>query len=121
MKIPNTNISLDELLDQLPFVVHFVDNEGILRWQNKTAAALPANQPRVIGANIKDCHAHAESVEEVGRIFDDFRKGRMEPHYYVTPAGNKAVKIPVYDADGKFAGILSYSHPTGKPPVERTF
>ena len=121
MNIPNTNISLDELLDQLPLVVHFVDNDGVLRYQNKTAAALPAFAERVVGVNIKDCHAHAESLEEIGKIYDDFRKGRKEPHYYMTPTGRKSVKVPVYDAKGNFAGILSFSHPVGMPSVERTF
>jgi DUF438 domain-containing protein len=121
MNIPNTNITIEELLDQMPMAMHFVDNDGVLRYQNKMAAARPAKGERKVGVNIRDCHAHPESIEEVGRIFEDFRKGRKEPHFYITPAGNKAVKTPVYDKEGKFIGILSYSYPVGVPLVKRTF
>ena len=43
MTIPNTNITLEELLDRIPLAVQYVDKDGFLRYLNKTAAARPAN------------------------------------------------------------------------------
>ena len=120
MKIPNTDITLEELLDQMPMNVQYVDKDGFLRYQNKAAAARPAKTERKVGVNIKDCHALPESLVTIGRIFEDFRRGRKEPHYYVSKRGRKSMKVPVFDAAGNFTGILSYSHPIGHPKPERT-
>jgi DUF438 domain-containing protein len=120
MKIPNTDLTLEELLAKLPITIHYVDNEGFLRYHNKIAAS-PAGSMRKIGVNIKDCHAHPESLVEIERIYQDFRNGRKEPHYYVNLAGEKVTKVPIFNAEGKLLGILSFSHPAGPPPVERTF
>ncbi|MFC1991844.1 PAS domain-containing protein [Chloroflexota bacterium] len=121
MKIPNTNITLEDLLDHMPIGVHFVDKDGFLRYQNRLAASRPAPVRREVGVNIKDCHAHPESLEAIEFIFDDFRRGRKEPHFYITPTGRKAVKVPISDAEGNFVGILSYGHPVGLPATSRTF
>ena len=57
----------------------------------------------------------------IERIFEDFRQGRKEPHFYVSKKGNKAMKVPIFDKEGNFIGVLSYSHPVGFPETERTF
>lgn len=121
MKISNANITLEELLDQLPMRLQYVDKDGFLRYLNKADALHPANGKREVGVNIKDCHAHPESLEMIERIFEDFRHGRKEPHFYVTPAGNKSMKVPIFDEQGEFMGILSFSHPVGIPKESRTF
>ena len=67
------------------------------------------------------CHAEPESLKMIERIFDDFRKGRKEPHFYVSKNGNKAMKVPIFDTEGNFIGVFSYSHPVGFPTTDRTF
>jgi DUF438 domain-containing protein len=121
MKIPNTNITLEGLLDQLPIRIQYVDKDGFLRYLNKTDASYPANGKREVGVNIRDCHARPESVEMIERIFEDFRQGRREPHYYVSSAGKKSIKVPIFDEQGEFIGILSFSHPVSVPSTSRTF
>ncbi|MCE5262569.1 MAG: PAS domain-containing protein [Deltaproteobacteria bacterium] len=121
MTIPDTNITLETLLDQILLDVQFVDTDGFLRYLNKTAAARPANCKREIGVNIRDCHAKAESLQMVERIMKDFKQGRKEPHYYVSQTGRVAIKVRVFDADGSFIGIMAYSYPAGFPNPERTF
>lgn len=101
--------------------VQYVDKDGFLRYLNKAAAARPANGKREVGVNIRDCHAHPESLEMIERIFEDFRQGRKEPHYYITSTGKKSLKVPIFDAEGNFIGVLAYSHPVGLPEPDRTF
>jgi len=60
MTIPDTDISLEVLLDRMPPDVQFVDADGFLRYMNKIAAARPANVKRMIGVNVRDCHAGPE-------------------------------------------------------------
>ncbi len=84
MTIPNTNITLEELLDQIPMEVQYVDKDGFLRYLNKAAAARPANGKRESGVNIQNCHAKPESLEMIKRIFEDFKKGRKEPHFFTS-------------------------------------
>ena len=121
MTIPNTNITLEELLDQIPLDVQFVDKDGFLRYLNKVAAERPANGKREVGVNIRDCHAKPESLQMIDRILEDFRQGRKEPHYYVSQTGRKSLKVPIFDAEGNFIGVLAYSHPVGLPKPDRTF
>ena len=121
MTIPDTHITLEDLMDQLPTDVQFVDKDGFLRYMNKTAAARPAPRKREIGVNIRDCHAEPESLRMIERILEDFRQGRKEPHYYVSQVGRVSLKVPVFDAAGSFIGILAYSYPAGFPNPERTF
>ncbi len=121
MKIPNTDITLEELLDQIPMNLQYVDKDGFLRYLNKAAAARPANAKREAGVNIQDCHALPESLKMIERIFEDFRHGRKEPHFYVSKKGNKSMKVPIFNAEGEFIGVLSYSHPVGFPTTDRTF
>jgi DUF438 domain-containing protein len=63
MNIPNTNITLEEVLDQMPLNIQFVDNNGFVRYLNKAAAARPAKGKREVGVNIQNCHARPESLE----------------------------------------------------------
>jgi DUF438 domain-containing protein len=121
VNIPNTNITLEEVLDQMPLNIQFVDHDGFVRYLNKTAAARPAKGKREIGVNIQNCHARPESLEKIGRILEDFRSGREEPHYYINREGNKSIMVPIFSAQDEFIGILSYSHPVGYPEPERTF
>ena len=121
MTIPNTNITLEELLDQIPMTVQYVDKDGFLRYLNKAAAARPANGKREVGVSIQDCHAYPESLERIERMFEDFKKGRKEPHFYITKTGKLSMKVPIFDAAGNFIGVLAYSHPIGLPKPERTF
>jgi uncharacterized protein len=121
MTIPDTDITLEALLDHMPMDVQFVDKDGFLRYMNKAAAARPANCKRELGVNIRDCHAKPESLRMIERIVGDFKGGRKEPHYYVSKTGRVSVKVPVFDADGRFIGILAYSYPAGFPDLERTF
>jgi len=94
MLIPNTGITLEELLDRVPLAVQYVDKDGFLRYLNKTAAARPANIKREVGIDIRDCHAKPECLEMIERIFEDFRQGRKEPHYYVTSGIRKTIMVP---------------------------
>ena len=121
MKIPNTNITLEEVLDQMPMNLQFVDKDGFLRYLNKAAALRPAKGKREVGVNIQNCHARPESLEKMGRILDDFRNGQKDPHYYIDKEGNKSIMVPIFNSEGKFMGILSYSHPVGYPRPDRTF
>jgi DUF438 domain-containing protein len=121
MKIPDTDITLEDLLDRLPIRVQYVDKDGFLRYLNKADAAHPANGKREVGVNIRDCHARPESIEMIERIFADFRQGRRAPHFYVSPSGNKSIKVPVFNDQGEFIGVLSFSHPVGVPETTRTF
>ena len=121
MKIPNTSITLEELLDQIPLDVQYVDKDGFLRYLNKTAAVRPANGKREAGVNIRNCHTKPESLEMIERIFEDFRQGRKESHYYVSSASRKTLMVPIFDAEGNFIGVLSYIHPIGVPEHDRTF
>jgi DUF438 domain-containing protein len=66
MNIPNTNITLEEVLDQMPLNIQFVDNNGFVRYLNKAAAARPAKGKREVGVNIQNCHARPESLETIG-------------------------------------------------------
>ncbi|NNG07518.1 MAG: hypothetical protein HKM90_07265 [Desulfobacteraceae bacterium] len=121
MNIPNTNITLEEVLDQMPLNIQFVDNNGFVRYLNKAAAARPAKGKREVGVNIQNCHARPESLETIGRILKDFRSGRKEPHYYINKEGNKSIMVPIFNAEDEFIGTLTYSHPVGYPEPERTF
>ena len=121
MTIPDTAITLEELLDRIPLAVQYVDKDGFLRYLNKAAAARPANVKREVGINIRNCHANPESLEMIARIFDDFRKGRKEPHYYVTSGIRKTIMVPIFDAEGNFTGVLTCIHPLGLPEPDRTF
>jgi len=120
MKIPNTDFTLEEVLEQMPLNLQFVDKDGIVRYLNKAAAMRPAKVKREVGVDIKNCHARAESLEKIGRILDDFRNGRKEPHYYINKEGNKSIMAPIF-ADDRFAGVLTYSHPIDRPSPESTF
>ncbi len=121
MKIPDTNITLEEVLDQMPMNIQFVDKDGFVRYLNKVASLRPAKGKREIGVNIQNCHARPESLEKIGRILKDFRNGRKEPHYYINKEDNKTIMVPIFNSDDKFIGTLSYSHPVGYPEPERTF
>jgi len=121
MNIPNTDISLEELLNQMPMDIQYVDKDLFLRYLNRVAAAKPSNVKREAGINIRNCHAKPESLEMIERIFEDFRQGRKEPHFYITSKGRLAMKIPIFDAEDKFIGVLAYSHPVGLPKPDRTF
>ena len=73
MKIPDTNCTLEEVLDQIPMNLQFVDKDGFLRYLNKAAAMRPAKGKREVGVHIRDCHARSESLEKIGHILNDFR------------------------------------------------
>lgn len=121
MMIPNRMIPLEELLDRIPLAVQYVDKDGFLQYQNKTAAARPAKIKREVGINIRNCHTKPESVAAIERIFEDFRQGRKEPHHYVTEGIRKTILVPVFDRDDHFIGVLSCIHPLGLQEPERTF
>jgi DUF438 domain-containing protein len=107
MTIPDTNVTLEELLDRIPLAVQYVDKDGFLRYLNKAAAARPANIKREVGINIRNCHAKPESLEMIERIFEDFRQGREEPHYYATSASSKTIMVPILNAGENFIGVPS--------------
>ncbi len=121
MTIPDTNVTCEELLDRIPLAVQYVDKDGFLRYLNKAAAARPAIIKREVGINIRNCHAKPESIEMIERIFEDFRQGRKEPHYYATSAGSKTIMVPIFDTGENFIGVLSCIHPLGLPEPARTF
>jgi DUF438 domain-containing protein len=121
MTIPDTSVTIEELLDRIPLAVQYVDKDGFLRYMNKVAAARPAKIKREVGINIRNCHAKPESLEMIERIFEDFKQGRKEPHYYVTSGIRKTIMVPVFDAGDNFIGVLSCIHPLGLPEPDRTF
>ena len=65
MKIPNTNITLEDLLDQLPINIQFVDNEGFVRYLLEN---LPPFMPEYV--NIKRVNAGllAPSEDEASQL-----------------------------------------------------
>jgi hypothetical protein len=67
MTIPDTNVTLEELLDRTSLAVQYVDKDGFLPYLNKAAAARPANIKREVGINIRNCHAKPESLEMIER------------------------------------------------------
>jgi DUF438 domain-containing protein len=121
MNIPDTNVSIEFLLDRLPIGVHFVDKDGYLRYQNKVVAARSPNGESELGVNIWNCHKKAESIKSINLLFGDFRKGRKEPHYRVTSEGRKSVKVPIFDTNDEFIGVLSFDHPVGVPEILKTY
>lgn len=121
MQIANTAVTLEEILDQMPMNVQFVDKEGYVRYLNKAAALRPAKGKREVGVNIRNCHARPESLEKIKRILADFKGGRKEPHYYINKEGHKSIMVPIFNPQDEFMGTLSYSHPIGYPAPERTF
>lgn len=121
MKIENTDMTLEAILDQMPMHLQFVDKDGFLRYLNQMAAKRPARGKREVGVNIQNCHARPESLEGISRIMNDFRNGRMDPHYYTNKDGKKVTMVPIFTPEGEFTGILSYAHPVGQPKPDRTF
>jgi DUF438 domain-containing protein len=118
-----TGFELEELLDQIPVGLTYADSDGIIRYRNRAAAQRPSPRPRDIGINIRDCHARAESVENIDKIYADFEQGRKIPHHYVskrTGIKELVTLIPVFKDEG-FTGCLSVVHPLELKEKSRTF
>lgn len=62
MNLPDTKTTLEEILNQMPSNIQFVDNNSFVRYLNKVAAARPVKGKREVGVNIQNCHARPESL-----------------------------------------------------------
>ena len=40
---------------------------------------------------------------------------------YVTAQGEQSMKVPVFNKQGEFMGVLAYTHPLGTPETDRPF
>lgn len=117
------NKSLHEnILDYMKVAVTYVDADGQILYANTAARKRPSPAPRDVGVNIRDCHKDA-SNEKIVEIFRDFRKGRSEPHHYVSTLGGRRVlvtMIPMFEA-GEFSGCVSQVHPLTLEGPEKSF
>lgn len=114
--------NLERVLDHLNIPVTSVDADGKILYVNAAAVKRPSKTPRDVGLNIRQCHK-AESNEKITTIFDDFKNGRSEPHFYVSRAGGKkelVTIIPVFES-GVFSGCVSQITPMDLEGPERSF
>jgi len=118
-----TNLELEELLDQIPVGLTYADADGVIRYRNRAAAQRPSPRPRDIGVNIRDCHAQPKSLKKIDEIYADFNRGRQTPHHYVsarTGIKELVTLIPIF-TDAQFRGCLSVVHPLELKGESRTF
>lgn len=97
--------------------------DGVILYRNQAAANRPTPGPRDVGRNISTCHAEPESLATIHRIFDEFRQGRREPHFYVGArlGGRELVTlVPIFEGDA-FVGCLSVIHTLEPPAVAKSF
>ncbi|WP_287587348.1 PAS domain-containing protein [Candidatus Borrarchaeum sp.] len=117
-------IELEKLLDEIPVALTYVDTNGIILYRNKTAAQRPLPKgTREPGANIRDCHALPESLEQIEKIFNGFKNGRKTPHHYIsqrTDLKELVTLTPMFEKD-QFVGCFSTIHPLEIKGVSRTF
>ena len=117
------NVELEKLLDQIPVGLTYVNSDGVILYRNRTAAQRPSHGPREKGINIRDCHAEAESLKKIVKLFDDFKNGRRTPHYYVsarTGIQELVTLVPIFQED-RFVGCFSVIHPLEIKGERRTF
>ena len=123
VKMSEMKVDLEELLDQIPVGLTYVDRDGVILYRNRTAAQRPSLRPRERGINIRDCHAQPESLKKISKIFDDFNQGRKIPHHYVsrrTGIQELVTLVPIFEED-RFIGCLSVIHPLEIKGEKRTF
>jgi DUF438 domain-containing protein len=113
---------LEGVLENMSVAITYADSEGTVLYRNPIAAARPSKTPREVGVNLRDCHK-AETNPKITRIFDDFRNGRREAHYYVSMLTGKREKVTIipFFEDGAFVGCMSQIHPLELEGPERTF
>jgi len=120
-KLENQTL-LKNILDHIRVAITCVDADGNILYANAAAKKRPAKAPRDAGINIRECHKE-ESNRKIDQIFMDFKKGRTEPHHYVSSARGErclVTMIPVFEA-GVFSGCVSQVHPIGFEGPERSF
>ena len=113
---------LEKILDTLPFPVTYVDSEGTVLYFNPKAGERPSRVPRTLGKNWRDCHSE-QSIKSLDRICGDFRKGRREPHNFISRlTGIKELGhiIPVFEGDA-FVGCIGVGHPLEYGGPEKTW
>ena len=113
---------LEGILDHLSVAVTYVDSEGTIQYANRTAIGRPFRIPRKVGMNIRDCHIEKTNVT-IAHMFDEFKNGRREPHYYVGRRTGKrelVVLIPLFEGD-TFVGCLGQIHPLEIEGPEKSF
>jgi DUF438 domain-containing protein len=119
-----SNFDLEKLLDEIPVGLTYIDKNGIILYRNKTAAQRPLPKgTREIGAHIKDCHAFPKSLEQIEKIFNDFKNGRKTPHHYIsqrTDFKELVTLTPMFEKD-QFVGCFSTIHPLEIKGASRTF
>ncbi len=119
-----SNIELEKLLDEIPVGLTYVDKDGIILYRNRTAAQRPLPKgTRKVGADIRNCHARPESLEQIEKIFNDFKNGRKKPHHYIsqrTDIKELVTLTPIFEKD-QFVGCFSTIHPLELKGPTRTF
>ncbi len=105
---------LENILDQMKVAVVYVNNEGTIEYFNRAAGEMSSSFPLELGSNIRDCH-NAKSNLHIAHIFEDFKNGRREPHYYIEhvsrslEARELVTMIPLFDGKS-FVGCLETIH-----------
>jgi DUF438 domain-containing protein len=115
---------LAKLLDEIPVGLTYVDKDGIILYRNKTAAKRPLPKgTREPGAHIKDCHASPKSLEQIEKIFNDFKNGRKTPHHYISQRTDikELVTLTPFFENDQFVGCFSTIHPLEIKGASRTF
>ena len=113
---------LESILDHMNVAVTYADSEGTILYCNPIAVERPTKTPRKVGMNIRDCHRE-ETDKTVSQIFEDFRNGRREPHFYVSKLTGKREKvmlIPFFEGD-TFVGCMSQIHTLEIEGAQRSF
>jgi DUF438 domain-containing protein len=113
---------LENILDHMSVALTYVDSEGTIQYANRTAVERPFRIPRDVGMNIRDCHKEETNIT-IAHMFEEFKKGRREPHHYVGKRTGKAelvVLIPFFEGD-TFVGCLGQIHPLEVEGPEKSF
>jgi len=99
------------MLTHLPVDISFVDeNDQVIYYSDSPERIFPRS-PAVIGRAVQNCHP-AESVGNVNRILNAFRKGDRKTAEFWIDFGGKFILIQyfaVFDGNGRYRGCLEVS------------
>ena len=111
----------EKILDSMTVRLMYVDSKGVLEYVN-VKSITPPSSPKEIGSNIADCH-NEKSTVIIAHIFDQFKKGRTEPHHYVNRRRgiDELVTLIPFFEDGVFVGCLSQIHALGLNGPEKSY
>jgi len=99
------------MLKHLPVDITFVDENNRVCYYSDTPQRIFKRSPAVIGQEVQNCHP-AISVHVVNDIVAKFKAKERDVAEFWIKLNNQFVYIryfPVYDADGKYKGIVEVS------------